>query len=553
MSNPQTNSQLGINLNQKIGNNKIICGNRFFVGNKYYHMIFSIILLTLLTAIFISILIQINTFSSIFIITISIIFYITIILFLLRGGCSEPGIIERNNEYAYYDNRKSTIKMNIKGHMVNLNYCYTCFHFRPPRTSHCAECDNCVENFDHHCLWMGTCVGKRNYKYFYFLISFTTILSLIQFISSICYIVNHFKNSDFKSANSKYLVLGLSIIGFFNLMFLVFFLAKLFILHTMLLTTGLTFYEYVKKKYYVMLKVYPYSKGVLLNIYYKLFKKTIKSKLKLEELNSTKKNEDTNIGAGIHSENKNIKIGKMEDLRINTRNNPENNNAENNINNTGNNNQKQQQETGGNDGNINKREIENNNNENNNNENNNNENNDDETNLNNKNNNNNDDETDENNKNNNDNNDENNNDENNNNNENIVSNDDDNIEGSFETEIKNDNNINEEENNDKLIIKKNKNNIEIINDKNNDNENTIIEEVENKEEEISKKNDSMGINTNVVKIKKIKLGTNTKENISNKIIDELANKEIKFVKKDLTEDVVMRISQENYEKAKANL
>ena len=80
------------------------------------------------------------------------------------GGCSDPGLVERNNEYAFYDNRKSVIKMNIKGHMVKLNYCYTCFHFRPPRTSHCAECDNCVENFDHHCLWMGTCVGKRNYK-----------------------------------------------------------------------------------------------------------------------------------------------------------------------------------------------------------------------------------------------------------------------------------------------------------------------------------------------------------------------------------------------------
>ena len=101
------------------------------------------------------------------------------------GGCLEPGLIKRNNEYAFYDNRKSVIKMNIKGHMINLNYCYTCFHFRPPRTSHCAECDNCVENFDHHCLWLGTCVGKRNYKFFYFLISSVTILGLISLSSCV--------------------------------------------------------------------------------------------------------------------------------------------------------------------------------------------------------------------------------------------------------------------------------------------------------------------------------------------------------------------------------
>ena len=182
-------SNYQIDPNQKIGKNKLVCNNKLLVGNKYHHLFVSIFFLTLPTAVFISSMIKINTTGSIILIVITLLFYIPIIIFLIQGGTSDPGIIERNNEYAYYDNRKSTIKINIKGHMVNLNYCYTCFHFRPPRTSHCAECDNCVERFDHHCLWMGTCVGKRNYRYFYIVLSLTTIVCLIQIFSCVGFIV----------------------------------------------------------------------------------------------------------------------------------------------------------------------------------------------------------------------------------------------------------------------------------------------------------------------------------------------------------------------------
>ena len=277
----------GMNLLTKLGNNKIICGNRCFVGKKYYHIFISFFFLALPTSILISVLIKINTKASIFFIILMFIFFVPIIVFLFLGGCTEPGILERNNEYAYYDNRKSVIKVNIQGHMTNLNYCYTCFHFRPPRTSHCAECDNCVERFDHHCLWMGTCVGKRNYKYFYFVISLTTIASIIQFFSSIGYIIYHFKfrKKDFNSSESKYIVISLCFVAFFNIMFLIFFLFKLFYIHTLLLSKGLTFYEYLKKKYFVTLKIMPYSRGFCNNIYNKLFKKISKSKLDLEKLN----------------------------------------------------------------------------------------------------------------------------------------------------------------------------------------------------------------------------------------------------------------------------
>ena len=60
--------------------------------------------------------------------------------------------------------------------LTKMKYCQTCDIFRPPRTVHCGICECCIERLDHHCPWLGTCVGKRNYKYF---ICFVTMISIL--------------------------------------------------------------------------------------------------------------------------------------------------------------------------------------------------------------------------------------------------------------------------------------------------------------------------------------------------------------------------------------
>ncbi|XP_041111840.1 palmitoyltransferase ZDHHC9 isoform X3 [Polyodon spathula] len=133
---------------------------------------------------------------------------------LLRTSFSDPGVLPRAlpDEATFIEMEIEAANGNvpagqrppprirnvqINNQIVKLKYCYTCKIFRPPRASHCGICDNCVERFDHHCPWVGNCVGKRNYRYFYLFTLSLSLLTIYIFTFDIVHVVLRSVDSGF--------------------------------------------------------------------------------------------------------------------------------------------------------------------------------------------------------------------------------------------------------------------------------------------------------------------------------------------------------------------
>ena len=236
------------------GRSKFWCNFFCVSGHQYHNVFFAFILISLTQACLLLIFIKAySQISILYQIIISFIFYIFELINMILGCCTDPGVLPRHPKDLYYITNRPLLRQVINGHKVIVPFCYTCSMFRPPRTSHCSVCDNCVERFDHHCLWLGTCIGKRNYKYFYWFISSLFINQIFQIFSAIYYIVNQAKKIKNKEKNSLFIVIAYSGIVFYNILFIACFLGKLLLIHTFLVFKNFTFYEMVKKK----LEIYP--------------------------------------------------------------------------------------------------------------------------------------------------------------------------------------------------------------------------------------------------------------------------------------------------------
>uniref|UniRef100_A0A7S4RPI8 Palmitoyltransferase n=1 Tax=Alexandrium monilatum TaxID=311494 RepID=A0A7S4RPI8_9DINO len=114
--------------------------------------------------------------------------------FLLATAFSDPGIMPRQKDYSEQHDPKTKCfrtrqppryhDILLRGHPFKLKYCTTCSIYRPPRCTHCSVCENCIERFDHHCPWIGNCIGKRNYWLFFYFVSSTGLINTLVLATS---------------------------------------------------------------------------------------------------------------------------------------------------------------------------------------------------------------------------------------------------------------------------------------------------------------------------------------------------------------------------------
>ena len=206
--------------------------------------------------------------KSYYILAVFIILYAIILFSIAKGGCLDPGIIPRQLGKPHPFRRKTDFIMVSNGSFVKFSYCYTCNIIKPPRASHCAKCDNCCQRFDHHCLWLGNCIGKRNYKYFFLLLTTLIINCIIGIIYNICIIVQSVKDKEEKKIKFRIFTISvLAGITFYELMFLIIFLGRLFFVHIRLVFKNITFYEHIKHKLINPAKHNPFYKSISQNLY----------------------------------------------------------------------------------------------------------------------------------------------------------------------------------------------------------------------------------------------------------------------------------------------
>lgn len=310
------------------GSNKFFLGGRLIFGPDVRSLAMTLFLIVVPVTVFCSLVASelVNKFPhhlGIFIMAIAIIFTIYDLFLLLLTSARDPGIIPRNAhppepEYetgipGWGDDGTSRYKLPrttdvvVNGVTVKSKYCDTCMLYRPPRCSHCSICNNCVERFDHHCPWVGQCIGQRNYRYFFMFVFSTTILCI--YVFSFCWVlIRKIMEEQQIGVGKAMLKTPASIVLIAYTFIAVWFVGGLTSFHTYLISTNQTTYENFRYRYDRNMN--PYNKGVPQN-----FKEIFFTKMPHSKNNFRAKVQQDTTGFGvvspsIHRDSFNAKMGK---------------------------------------------------------------------------------------------------------------------------------------------------------------------------------------------------------------------------------------------------
>ena len=94
-------------------------------------------------------------------------FLVFLYLFILGLVCTcylamflkNPGIVSKNRNVVRFNDEEGNGKDEYT--------CRTCLTKEEDGAFHCYDCNVCIKEHDHHCIWVGKCVGGNNLILFY--------------------------------------------------------------------------------------------------------------------------------------------------------------------------------------------------------------------------------------------------------------------------------------------------------------------------------------------------------------------------------------------------
>lgn len=135
------------------------------------------------------------------------------------------------------------------------------------RTRHCRKCQVCIEVYDHHCFWIGNCVGRHNHKHFVGFVIVETLSNLLNYkgLTLIPVMVSNFSLHLHPYIEYLRVALLLFALGFIA------FTGYLSLYHLMLVCSGMTTWEHMSRYRITYLKhlpkgLNPFSLGIANNI-----------------------------------------------------------------------------------------------------------------------------------------------------------------------------------------------------------------------------------------------------------------------------------------------
>lgn len=240
------------------GNNRFWCWGRCIVGAQPQNLAITLALVTIPLIITLCITVpKLMTVAGHYYSVILIpALYIPTLVTCFITSFMDPGIIPRpdrslseNRDWKYHLQVYEDADFTQGGVKTKLKFCYTCKVFRPPRGFHCNFCGNCIERFDHHCPWLGTCIGRRNYGVFctflFLLCSCATAMLCVSVDWIVWSYTNKFDRQALLMAKYEWLTIILTLYYGLGL----FFISALTTYHVQLLCWGMTTMEQLRDQY----------------------------------------------------------------------------------------------------------------------------------------------------------------------------------------------------------------------------------------------------------------------------------------------------------------